>query len=170
MPNYARDDPGYWQVPERFEPITAAVPDARLGYFLMGPDHEDTPTAVIFEMDPGFIIPRHAHESERFEVIVRGSLDVGDRILHVGDVMTAREGEFYGPKVAGPEGCTTVEVFSTRRGAEATLYELVDGSQVRRDLLVGEPRPDGIVGMAEAEERRAALLGNHERVDPSART
>jgi ChrR-like protein with cupin domain len=152
------DDAEYWRVPDRFQAVADMVPDATLSYFLLGADDESTPTAIVFQMEPGFVINRHAHEAARFEVVVKGSIDVGDRVLHPGDVMTAEAGELYGPKVAGPDGCTTIEVFSTRLGAEATLYELTDGTTVRRDLLAGEPLPDGIVGAEWAATRRAEVL------------
>ena len=146
MPFFLSGEADYWQVPERFRLVAEKVSGARIGYYLLGPDEEDTPIAMILEMPPGYVIPRHAHERHRFEVVLNGSIAVGDTVLHAGDVMTAGPGEQYGPKTAGPDGCTTVEVFRDRRSASVTVYEMPDGSLVPRDLTAADPIPDGFVG------------------------
>src|SRR5438045_1690818 len=99
MPNYTPDDPEYWQLPEGYAEALAAsgVRDIRLSHFFLGPDTADTPKIVVLDMEPGFVLPRHAHGCERFEVIVRGSLWLGEQELPAGTIMTARAGEFYGP-------------------------------------------------------------------------
>ena len=75
-----------------------------------------SPAAVLLEMPPGYVLFRHAHICHRFEVVVKGSLEAGGRVLGPGDVMTARPGEMYGPHRAGPDGCTTLEVFGSLEG------------------------------------------------------
>jgi hypothetical protein len=77
---------------------------------------------------------RHAHPCDRFEVIVRGTLEAEDRTLRVGDVMTSKAGELYGPKKAGKDGCTTIEVFGTAAGVTKRIEERADGSTVTVDL------------------------------------
>jgi hypothetical protein len=118
MPNYDLVDPGT----EQYGGTRAA-----LANFLLGPDAPGTPRVLVLEMEPGFVIQRHSHGCERFEIIVGGSLYVGDDVLRAGDVMTARAGEFYGPKVAGPDGCVTAEVFAHQHASEP-LYECADGT------------------------------------------
>jgi len=81
----------------------------------------DAPTVVMLDMPPGYVLFRHAHICHRFEVVVKGSMRAGDRTLVPGDVMVAQPGEFYGPHVAGPEGCTTAEVFGTLEGVFRVL-------------------------------------------------
>lgn len=137
---YSMDDEGYWQNPGKLRAAVEAgatlVPNVRVTYFPLGdPDLDTTPVAVILKMDPGYVVTRHAHPCERVEFIVRGSLDVGDRILDPGSVMVARPGEVYGPKVAGPDGCTTVEIFSTMEGAYLRLTEAEDGQLVSMNFL-----------------------------------
>src|SRR5262249_4266042 len=89
----------------------------RLRAFVMGdPDDLATPTAAVLEMPAGYELQRHAHPCERLEVIVAGSLLVDGEVLGPGDVMASGAGEMYGPHVAGPDGCTTVEIFSSITG------------------------------------------------------
>jgi len=57
---------------------------------------------------------------------------VGDRVLHPGDIMVSPPNEFYGPHVAGAEGCITVEVFASLAGVGNILYDTADGPQPQR--------------------------------------
>jgi hypothetical protein len=97
--------------------------------FVLADDEEawDSPAVVMLEMPPNYVLFRHAHICHRFEVVVKGSLEAGGRILGPGDVMTARPGEMYGPHTAGPEGCTTAEVFGSLEGVFRVLAETPDG-------------------------------------------
>jgi hypothetical protein len=81
-------------------------------------------------MPPNYVLSRHAHRAERLEVVVEGTLNVGDRVLGPGDVMTAGYEEAYGEHIAGPEGCTTVEVFSQLVGMHQTIFATPDGMQL----------------------------------------
>jgi hypothetical protein len=101
------------------------------------PDAWDAPAVVMLEMPPNYVLFRHAHICHRFEVVVRGSLEADGRILGPGDVMTARPGELYGPHTAGPDGCTTAEVFGSHDGVYRVLAE--SGGAVREfDFREGE--------------------------------
>jgi hypothetical protein len=108
----------------------------RMAYHLLGDIDDDPPTALVLELAPGQVINRHAHGCERMEVIVRGSLLVGERVFGPGTVMRARSHELYGPHVAGPDGCTTVEFFSRLADAYRPIYEtdagrvVVDASRI----------------------------------------
>ena len=138
MPDYSIDeDPDYWQAPERFRSIFEKLRSLgiRASYFPLGDANNDsTPVAVVVEMQPGFVIMRHAHPCDRFEVIVRGTLETEDRVLRPGDVMVSAAGELYGPKTAGKDGCTTIEVFGTAAGVTKRIEERADGSTVTVDL------------------------------------
>jgi len=139
MPNYSMDsDPEYWQAPEAFKSLLALAKTigTRGSWFALGdPDNENTPMAVVLDMKPGYVITRHTHPCARLEIIVRGSLDTGDRVLFPGDIMYSGAHEFYGPKVAGPEGCTTLEVFATVTGASYRITEEADGSITSTNLV-----------------------------------
>jgi anti-sigma factor ChrR (cupin superfamily) len=97
--------------------------------YVLDDDQEswDSPAVVVLEMPPNYVLFRHAHVCHRFEVVVKGSLEAGGRILGPGDVMTARPGELYGPHTAGPEGCTTVEVFGSLEGVFRVLAPMAEG-------------------------------------------
>lgn len=138
MPDYSMDeDPDYWQAPGRFRALFEKMHSlgVRVSYFPLGDaDNDTTPVAVVVEMKPGFVIMRHAHPCARFEVIVRGTLEADDRTLHVGDVMVSAAGELYGPKTAGKDGCTTIEVFGTAAGVTKRIEERAGGNTVTVDL------------------------------------
>jgi anti-sigma factor ChrR (cupin superfamily) len=111
------------------------------------PEDRDLPAVVMLDMPPGYVLFRHAHVCHRFEVVVKGSLTAGERTLVPGDVMTARPGEWYGPHVAGPDGCTTAEVFGTVDGVFRVLAETGESDSGRRgqrefDFRRGEVPPD----------------------------
>ncbi|MBV9661550.1 MAG: hypothetical protein JO337_10365 [Acidimicrobiales bacterium] len=130
----------------------------RMTWFILGDDDsEDAPAAMVLDMQPGHVIARHAHDCERVEIVVSGSLDVGDRILRAGDIMVAHPGEFYGPHVAGPEGCMTLEVFSAARETHQIVYQAEDGTKVKPDALIGEYRPRRLAGMEGVREKVAAV-------------
>jgi hypothetical protein len=81
------------------------------------PADRDAPLAMLLRLQPGQVLRRHSHACFRVEVLVQGTLDVGNgRILRPGDVATSAPGEAYGPHVAGPEGSLSVEIFSSARG------------------------------------------------------
>ena len=138
MADYSMDeDPDYWQAPERFRALFEKMHSlgVRVSYFPLGDAGNDTtPVAVVVEMKPGFVIMRHAHPCDRFEVIVRGTLEAEDRTLRVGDVMVSAAGELYGPKTAGKDGCTTIEVFGTAAGVTRRIEERAGGNTVTVDL------------------------------------
>jgi hypothetical protein len=160
MANHRMDETEYWETPEKYRPLVPADPDRRSTFFIMGDDDDPAaPVVAVLDMPPGHVIARHAHNSERFEVVAKGSIDVGDRVLGPGDVMLAHAGEFYGPKVCGPEGCVTIEFFSTQRGVDGPiLHELTDGTRVEVDYIAGERPPANLAGMEGVQERVAAVL------------
>jgi anti-sigma factor ChrR (cupin superfamily) len=139
MPNYSMDnDPDFWQAPDQFKHLLdlAKTIGTRGSWFALGdPNDENTPMAVVLDMKPGYVITRHCHPCARLEVIVRGTLDTGDKVLTPGDIMYSGAHEFYGPKVAGPEGCTTLEVFATVAGASYRIIEEEDGSITSTNLV-----------------------------------
>ena len=149
-------DPDYWQAPERFGPMFEASGSIgnKASLFALGdPDDDDTPMVFILKMEPGFILTQHAHPCERLEVIVRGSLIVGEETYYPGDVLTAGPEEMYGPKVAGPEGCTTAEVFAKATGAYERITEDAEGARTTTNLIT-----DFGTGFAEQIRRHQASL------------
>lgn len=159
MPNFSMNDPEYWESPEDLKPLAERTESRQATLFRMGANAEDTPVAMVLKMPPDYVIVRHGHSCERLEVITQGSLFVGDRVLYPGDVMTAGPDELYGPKVAGPEGCTTMEFFSHQKGIAGPItYELPDGEHLQVNYLEGDSRPEDDAAIAAARERAAAAF------------
>ena len=98
-----------------------------LAYFLLGEKKDNPPTVVALRMGPGWVLPRHAHDCYRFEIVVQGTLDVGERILKPGDVMVSEPDIAYGPHLAGPEGGATFEIFSNHKASYVTLLDTPEG-------------------------------------------
>jgi|SRR6266540_6443587 hypothetical protein len=121
------DDPTFWsRCPKELEHLVQGGLTG-LSYFLLGERKDNPPTVVALRMGPGWVLPRHAHDCYRFEIVTQGTLDVGERILKTGDVMISEPGIAYGPHVAGPEGCTTFEIFSNHKASYVTLLDLPEG-------------------------------------------
>ena len=119
----AKDDPDYWATgPEFLQAIKqqAETYGLKVANFMMGAAQDDqAPVATVMYMPPGFVLARHAHDRYRVEVIVQGSVDTGDRVLHAGDVMVTEPNEYYGPHTAGPDGSLSVEIFSKAKAQQA---------------------------------------------------
>jgi hypothetical protein len=127
MPVHTPDDPSYWTPDAFFASVSAVAAEygLRIRHHALGPldDEDHTPVAAILEMPPGYVLPRHAHNCERLEVVIAGSLTVDGRDLGPGTVLRSGGSEFYGPHVAGPDGCTTVEIFAALRGVGRIMLD-----------------------------------------------
>lgn len=137
MAHFIKDADDYW---DRFPPgleglrTLAELSQLRASLHVLGQADDDTaPVAVIVRIPPNTPLPRHAHVAHRLEVLIEGSLLEDGVEYHPGDVMTAGTREFYGPMAAGPDGATTVEIFSARTGAHQVLYEMGDGNVTQVD-------------------------------------
>jgi anti-sigma factor ChrR (cupin superfamily) len=129
-------DPGFWnRVPSsRLQPLVDAVvasgyPDMAYRLFALGdPDDPETPVAVAFHGPAGYVLPRHSHDCYRFEVVIDGSLtNEHGEVLLAGSIMTAVPNEMYGPLTAGPDGYSSVEIFSRLAGAHEITWDTAEG-------------------------------------------
>jgi hypothetical protein len=110
------------------------------------------PAAFFLKMPPNYTLFRHGHPCQRFEIVIQGSLEIGDgRTAHPGDTFTADAHTLYGPHTAGPEGCTTIEIFSAVEGMFRLLYEGPNGEILEADARKGEDAP-GYVHLPGDEE------------------
>jgi hypothetical protein len=110
------------------------------------------PAAYLLRMPPSYTLFRHGHPCHRFEVVVEGTLDIGDgRVAQAGDVFTALPGELYGPHTAGPEGCSTIEIFSELDAMFRLLVEDENGKVVEIETRNGEV-PPGFVPFREQKK------------------
>lgn len=122
------DDPDFFDhIPPHLRHMQSGRDGGNIAYFLMGKAESNPPTVACLKIPPGGIIGRHTHSCWRFEVVVRGSLDVGERVLKPGDVMISEPHVFYGPHQAGPEGCTTFEIFGDHDGSHAPILDMGNG-------------------------------------------
>jgi len=144
------DDSEFWaRCPKELEPLMQGGLGA--SYFLLGKQMDNPPTVIALRMGPNWVTARHAHDCHRFEVVVQGTLDVGERILKPGDVMITEPGVAYGPHVAGPDGCTTFEIFTNYRASHVTLIEEAEGL-VECDITT----PEGLQKMQALMQRAAS--------------
>ncbi len=63
--------------------------------------------------------------------------------------MISPPGVAYGPHMAGPEGCTTFEVFSNHRASYVPILEMPEGP-VEYDIST----PEGLRKMRDAQRRQ----------------
>ena len=75
-------------------------------------------TLAVIELDPNIVMPAHKHENEQLGLVIAGSMmmRVGseERELNAGDTYTIPSNVPH-DVVAGPDGCTVVDVFAPIR-------------------------------------------------------
>jgi quercetin dioxygenase-like cupin family protein len=160
MTYLTRDEDEYWDVPERLQSIVANRDELtadmvggeeslamlrafRSTQFVLGdPNDDDAPAANVIQMPPGFAIPFHTHPCDVLMFVLKGSLYTEEKILRAGDCMTSRAHDFYGPEVAGPDGCTRVEFFANLRGILEVEYQREDGVEFTNHFLHESPPPN----------------------------
>ncbi|WP_297595007.1 hypothetical protein [Mycobacterium sp.] len=101
-------------------------------HVLGDPSDEETQIVVIIQFPPHYVLARHAHRSDRLEVVLSGSVEIDGQWLGPGDIWTSRAGELYGPHAMGPDGCTTMEL-ATVAGAHLLTFD-VNGAEVDVDF------------------------------------
>jgi len=125
MDVYTLDTDGYWdQAPDRLRWAMVGANAMEQGLALHVLGEEDDPSAAVIEvlrLPPNYVLSRHHHSSHRFEMVVQGSVTVGDTTFRSGDIFITKPGEEYGPLTAGPEGCLSLEIFSDSDGVDATF-------------------------------------------------
>ena len=104
--SFTWSEPGEW----------TQVPSQNFSYnsFLVGA-YERGATAYmsIVKYEPNARIEPHYHHCDYCSIVVEGWIEVTRKRHDVGSVRVVKAGTVYGPLVAGPEGCTAIEVFAT---------------------------------------------------------
>src|SRR5262245_40512159 len=82
--------------------------------FALGVDERGAATTIlVVKYAPGARVEPHYHGSDYCSIVVEGSIEVTRRNHEVGSMRFVNAGTTYGPLVAGPEGCTVVDIFAT---------------------------------------------------------
>jgi hypothetical protein len=76
--------------------------------------------------EPGVILARHAHKSDSLIFILEGEVTIGERLCTPGTLIVLEKDTFFGPLIAGPEGCTFLESYA---GDVASTHEDEDSYQ-----------------------------------------
>ncbi|HEX3453087.1 MAG TPA: hypothetical protein VHS03_00565 [Gaiellaceae bacterium] len=100
------DEPGDW-ISNR---------DGTIDYarFQLGVDELGAATTMlVVKYAPGCHVEPHYHGADYCSIVVEGSIEVTRRTHEVGSMRFVKAGTTYGPLVAGPEGCTVVDIFAT---------------------------------------------------------
>jgi hypothetical protein len=108
------DDPGFYRLGPAEFAYQQVMPEAigmKFASFVMSDSDKDVDATCVslLWIEPNGRLPRHSHDCFRVEVIVRGSIQVGSRTLSSGHIAISWPGKVYGPHLAGPEGCLSVE-------------------------------------------------------------
>jgi hypothetical protein len=81
-------------------------------FILGGRDDTHAPQVWIIELPPHYVIPQHYHDVHRIEIMLKGSYRLDGQERGPGAITFFKAGELYGPIEYGPEGGTSLEVFS----------------------------------------------------------
>lgn len=80
---------------------------------------------LLLQAKPGFIVPRHRHDTDCMYYVQSGALRMGRRTLQGGDAFFVPAGVVYTYE-AGPEGCEVLEI---RFGVERYATDFPDQPQ-----------------------------------------
>ncbi len=105
------------QVPERHtsvDELAVQLPcGIRTSHFVVGDEEsKSSPHVFISDWPPHAEADPHTHAEDYFEYVISGSQRVGKKWFKAGDIRIARGGTYYGPLVAGPEGCRVMVMFA----------------------------------------------------------
>ena len=80
--------------------------------------HGEQLSAALYTLEPGAVVPPHAHENEEFGQVIRGSLELrhagGTVVLGAGEAFLLPGGVEHGAR-AGDEGCELLECYAPPR-------------------------------------------------------
>lgn len=110
-----------------------------LGIVVLGDQKTNPPAAIVLDIPPGGRLPRHSHNTNRMEMVVRGSIITPDgEELCPGDVSVSAPGEEYGPLIAGEEGCLTIEIFADLQGLAPQAAESESAEHAEKIAAITE--------------------------------
>jgi hypothetical protein len=135
------------EVPRR-EAVAQLHGERRVGVHLRVLEWSDRWFVSYTRYDPGLVLARHAHKSNSTVFIVEGEVHVGERLCPAGTLIVLDQDVFFGPLIAGPEGCTLLESYAgdvTSVHEDDAAYESMLATrgivQVRSDSDVSKEMP-----------------------------
>ncbi len=110
-------DPGDWQQGEKLRYVMERI----------GLDPEGGTGVLVVEYEPGCKVDVHYHDCDYCSIVVEGSIEISHVIHKVGEMRFVKAGTVYGPLIAGPEGCTVIDIFAVGHdpmSARNTYFDL----------------------------------------------
>ena len=95
-------DPGEWTQGEGLQYVMERI----------GLEPEGGTGVLVVKYDPGCKVEVHYHDCDYCSIVVEGSIEISHVMHGVGDMRFVKAGTVYGPLIAGPEGCTVIDVFA----------------------------------------------------------
>lgn len=112
----------HWNTEERLATPAGEAASWRLGY-------DDDPTRPGFmhvRWGPGEGAPEHRHKSWTANIVIQGTLKIGETWYEAGAVALIEPNIWYGPLEAGPDGAELIEIHATIAGLEPIWKDLSD--------------------------------------------
>lgn len=100
----------------------------KLRYFRerIGVDSENATLILVVDYEPGCVVGVHYHDCDYCSIILEGSINISHVDYGVGHMRFIKAGTVYGPLIAGPEGCTVVDIFAVGNHPEAARSTYID--------------------------------------------
>ncbi len=97
----------------------------------IGLDPDEGTGVLVVRYDPGCEIGVHYHNCDYCSVVVEGSIKISHVKHEVGSMRFVKAGTLYGPLIAGPEGCTVIDIFAIGTDPMSVVNVFVDMEQRR---------------------------------------
>lgn len=85
----------------------------------LGADPENGTLVLVVHYEPGCEVGVHHHECDYCSIIVEGTINISHVDYGVGHMRFVKAGTVYGPLIAGPEGCTVIDIFAVGSDPES---------------------------------------------------
>jgi quercetin dioxygenase-like cupin family protein len=109
-------EPGNWIRKESLQYVMERI----------GQNPDEGTGVLVVRYDPNCEIGVHYHKSDYCSIVVEGSIEIS-RVKHeVGSMRFVKAGTVYGPLIAGPEGCTVIDVFAVGNDPMSAVNIFVD--------------------------------------------
>lgn len=97
----------------------------------IGQDPENGTGVLVVRYDPNCVIGVHYHKCDYCSVVVEGSIEISHVRHAVGSMRFVKAGTVYGPLIAGPDGCTMIDIFAVGSDPMSAVNVFIDMEQRR---------------------------------------